>query len=276
MTGAAPQAAEGQTLLTGAVRDHQVQAGETLYAIAARIGVDVATIAADNGLRADGRLAIGQRLRLDARHIVPAGVAPDTIVINLPQRHAFVSDGGEIRALPVAVGKRSWPTPAGAMTIVEKETNPTWDVPASIREEARRGGRELPLRVPPGPDNPLGAFWMRLSEGSVGLHGTNAPSSIYKAVTHGCIRFHPDDIAWLYPRVPVGTKVVLVYQPILLTPFDGGIWLEAHPDIYGRLRDPRAEVRRLAEAAGLTSQLDWTAVERVLAARHGVARPVGQ
>jgi L,D-transpeptidase ErfK/SrfK len=274
--GAAPLAGDAPSAVTGALLDYSVKAGDTLYAVAARSGVDVATIAADNELRVDAPLSVGQRLRLGARHIVPQGVAGDTLVVNVPQRHAFVWDGEAIRALPVAVGRRSWPTPAGVMTIVDKEANPTWDVPASIREEARRAGKELPDRVPPGPANPLGAFWLRLSGGGVGLHGTNAPSSIYKAVTHGCVRLHPDDISWLFPRVAVGTKVLVVYQPILLAEAGGEIWLEVHPDVYGRGRDPRAEVQRLADMAGLTSGLDWQAVGAVLAAQHGVARAVGR
>jgi L,D-transpeptidase ErfK/SrfK len=275
-TGAKALASSAPAVVTGALLDYTVKAGDTLYAVAARSGVDIATIAADSELRVDARLSPGQRIRLDARHVVPSGVAADTLVVNVPQRHAFVRDGEAIRALPVAVGQRSWPTPRGAMTIVDKETDPTWDVPASIREEARRAGKELPERVPPGPNNPLGAFWLRLSGGGVGLHGTNAPSSIYKAVTHGCVRLHPDDVAWLYPRVDVGTKVLLIYQPILLAEARGDIWLEVHPDVYGRGRDRRAEVQRLAEIAGLASSLDWDVVAATLAAQHGVARAVGR
>jgi hypothetical protein len=68
----------------------------------------------------------------------------------------------------------------------------------------------------------------------------------------------------------------LIYQPILLAEARGDIWLEVHPDVYGRGRDRRAEVQRLAEIAGLASSLDWDAVAATLAAQHGVARAVGR
>ena len=135
-------------------------------------------------------------------------------------------------AIPVAVGRPQWATPRGSFTIVLREENPTWDVPRSILDEARRRGRSHPARVPPGPDNPLGAFWLGLSQGSIGLHGTNAPSSIYSFASHGCVRLHPDDIAWLFPRVAVGDRVELIYEPVLLAAVGAQVFLEVHRDAY--------------------------------------------
>jgi L,D-transpeptidase ErfK/SrfK len=259
--------------LTGAVATYAVRRGDTLQALAARAGIDVATLAAENALNHGRGLAPGQHLTIDNRHIVATGSSEAAIVVNLPQRMLFVFERTVV-GLPVAVGRRTWPTPLGEFQVATRETNPTWDVPASIRAEARRLGRTLPASVPPGPANPLGGFWIGLTAGAVGIHGTNVPSSIYGAVTHGCVRLHPDDIAWLFPRVNVGMTVRTVYEPVLLADIGGRVFLEVHPDVYRREPISLASVRALAADRGLTARIEWTAAARVAARRDGVARDV--
>ena len=55
-----------------------------------------------------------------------------------------------------------------------------------------------------GPDNPLGLFAMRLAihPGDYLIHGTNNPLAVGMAVTHGCIRMYPEDVAAIFPTVP--------------------------------------------------------------------------
>jgi L,D-transpeptidase ErfK/SrfK len=261
--------------VTGGVATYVVAEGDSLARLAAKFGVDAATIGADNNLAPTARLVPGQLLRIDNRHIVPAA-ARETLTVNVPQRTLFYEADGAVVAMPVAVGQASWQTPTQPFTIVRKETNPTWDVPASIREEARRAGRYLPQSVPPGPANPLGKYWLGLSIPGVGIHGTNAPASIYRVTTHGCIRLGPDDVAWLFPRVAVGTAGAVIYEPILLAVGDGDIFLEVHADVYRRLETPpRDIVRALARTAGVSDLVDWKRAEAVIDARHGIARPVG-
>jgi L,D-transpeptidase ErfK/SrfK len=274
-TAVASSAAAGPAAdaLTGAVAPHVVRRGDTLQALAARAGIDVATVVAENGLTNGRALIPGQQLVLDNRHIVPANRAAAPIVVNLPQRMLFLFDH-TVAGLPVAVGRRTWPTPLGEFQVATRETDPTWDVPESIRAEARRLGRNLPASVPPGPANPLGRFWIGLTGGAVGIHGTNAPSSIYGAVTHGCMRLHPDDIAWLFARAKVGMTVRTVYEPLLLADIGGRVFLEVHPDVYRRAPLSLAAVRDMAAARGLTARIDWAAAARVVALRHGVARDV--
>jgi L,D-transpeptidase ErfK/SrfK len=266
-------AASGADVLAGGVATHMVVHGDTLYAIAARLGVDVETLAADNGLDRRQPLTIGQRLTVDNRHIVATNATGANLVVNLPQRMLFFFDGN-IAGIPVAVGRRTWPTPMSEFRVAVRETDPTWDVPASIREEARRLGRSLPASVPPGPNNPLGRFWIGLTGGAIGLHGTNAPSSIYGAVTHGCMRLHPDDIAWLFPRVQIGMTVQTVYEPILLADIGGQIFLEVHPDVYRRVPISLNAVRALAASRGLAARIDWAIAARVVSLHHGIAREI--
>ena len=271
-----PLRAAGVGRLTGGVSTVVTAPGDTLSSISARAGVDARTLAMDNGLKPNGTLAVGIPLRVDNRHIVPADVSSDVIIVNVPQRLLFYEWDGAVSALPVAVGQVDWRTPRGPFTVLTKETNPSWEVPASIREEARKAGRSLPAVVAPGPNNPLGKYWLGLSIPGVGIHGTNAPSSIYRAATHGCIRLGPESIAWLFDRVVVGTPGRVIYEPILLSVVGGEIFLEVHRDIYRQQpAAPLNQVRALAEAAGITADIAWDAVEAAIESRRGIASRVG-
>jgi len=156
-----------------------------------------------------------------------------------------------------------------------KESDPTWDVPASILEESVRNGRVQPARVPPGPGNPLGAFWIGLSLPGIGIHGTVAPSSIFGAATHGCIRMHHAALARLFASVHVGTHGRTIYEPVLMGTQDSDVYLEVHPDIYrSGAGAPRDVARALAQAAGLSDRIDWRAADAVAEVRDGVAREI--
>jgi L,D-transpeptidase ErfK/SrfK len=262
--------------LVGGAWTHAVESGESWRSVASRFGVDPQVIADRNALNVDEPLRIGQVLRIDNRHIVPEASAPKWIVVNVPQRMLFFADeAGRVTGLPIAAGRSTWHTPTGPFTILTKVRDPSWQVPASIQEEARRLGRPLPAVVPAGPDNPLGRFWLGLSIPNVGIHGTNAPSSIYRLATHGCMRLHPDDIEWLFDRVDVGWPGEIIYEPVLLAAIDDDVFIEAHPDGYRREEgDVRQQLRERAAALGLTDRIDWTVADRELRRRSGIARRV--
>ena len=263
-------------VLVGAVTVYAVRPGDTVSRVGAIHGAGVSALARDNGLATDAKLAVGQLLRVDNRHIAPASLDGGTLIINVPQRMLFYdADDDGLVGYPVAVGRSGWQTPTREFVVVMKEREPTWDVPASILEESRRQGRVQPARVPPGPNNPLGAFWIGLSLPGIGIHGTNAPSSIFRAATHGCIRMTPEDIARLFPRISIGTPGRTIYEPVLVAVQDGAVYLEVHPDIYRRDARPARDVARaLAKTAGLSDWIDWSAADVVAAAREGIARDV--
>ena len=263
------------THTTGGPFLYEVVPGDSLVSLGARYGVETREITVANGLKPNASIAPGLTVRLDNRHIVPVFEDEVVLVINVPQRMLFLSDSAPLTGFPVGLGRRDWPTPLGEFSVVAKEENPTWDVPASIQAEMRREGRPVLQKVPPGPTNPLGAFWLGLSLGSVGVHGTNAPLSIFRHVTHGCVRLHPDDIAHLYPRVPLGARGSVVYEPVLLANTSDGIFLEAHPDVYRRMTaDALSLVRESATTAGISGEIDWAEAAKLLQARRGIATRV--
>ncbi len=261
---------------TGGPFRYVVERGDTIAMLSSRLGVDRTVIARENGLATNATLVAGQVLTLDNRHIVPA--ARDVaIIVNVPQRMMFyLDDETAPHGYPIAVGRRDWPTPRGPFEVVAREEDPTWDVPRSIQEEMRQSGQQVVTQVPPGPTNPLGRFWFGLSLPGIGIHGTSAPASIYRPVTHGCIRLHPDDAQELFLRLPIGASGRIVYEPVLIAIVDGTVFLEAHPDVY-RLSsgDRLPAIGRALEGMGLAGAIDWSAARDVLKRRDGIARAIG-
>jgi lipoprotein-anchoring transpeptidase ErfK/SrfK len=104
----------------------------------------------------------------------------------------------------IAVGMAGLETPAGTYRIQDKQVDPAWHVPNSAWAGSLAG------QVIPGgaPDNPLKARWLGIANG-VGIHGTAEDWSIGTRASHGCIRMHVSDVIDLYPRVPVGTTVLI-------------------------------------------------------------------
>src|SRR5689334_465236 len=104
----------------------------------------------------------------------------------------------------IAVGMAGLETPAGTYHIQDKQVDPAWHVPNSAWAGSLAG------QVIPGgaPTNPLKARWMGIANG-VGIHGTAEDWSIGTRASHGCIRMHVSDVIDLYPRVPVGTTVLI-------------------------------------------------------------------
>lgn len=267
---AGAQSVDGAAALVGGRSVYDVKAGDTVGSIAARFGVARATLIEMNQLTSPHTLVAGQLLLVDNSHIAVANPQVN-LTINIAQRLLVVVEGERARAYPITVGRRSWPTPVGAFTIMTKETDPVWDVPVSIQREMAQQGKPVITRMEASPVNPLGRHWMGLSLPGLGIHGTNAPSSIYAFASHGCVRMHPDDVADLFERVAVGMTGVLVYQPVVVAAIDGRVWVEAHPDEYRRTKDAVGVVRTVVEREGLGSQIDWVLVDEVLRQRRGRA-----
>jgi L,D-transpeptidase ErfK/SrfK len=274
LCGSGRQLASGCGTIVGDRWIHVVSIGESWTSIGARAGVDAEVLARRNGRTVRTPLKPGDVLGIDNRHIAPV-YEEDGLLVNLPQRMLFHYVQGALRAsYPIAVGKPDWPTPLGPFTIASMEAEPTWDVPVSIQEELRRAGKPVVKHVPPGPENPLGRYWMGLSLGSVGLHGTTAPSSIYHFATHGCIRLHPDDVEDLFQYVAVGERGRIVYEPVLVA-FDGtDVFLEVHRDPYRRAPNPLLRAAELLDQSGLSELVEPTDVVRVVREVEGLAVPV--
>jgi L,D-transpeptidase ErfK/SrfK len=229
----------------------------------------------------------GKMLVVPGRHILPPG-PHEGIVVNLPEHRLYYypkpKRGGPIQVItyPVSIGKMDWRTPLGITHVIQKEKNPIWFPPESVRKEHAEAGDPLPPRVGPGPDNPLGAYAMRLAagNGTYLIHGTNNPIAVGLAVTHGCIRMYPDDVAQLFPLIPVGTPVRLINEPVKVAWVDGELLLEAHPpvDAQGQSFEPNIDqFSDLLKAAvgDTTVAINWDYAREVLQKADGVIATVG-
>jgi hypothetical protein len=122
------------------------------------------------------------------------------LVVSLQDRRLALLENGQVkRVYVVAVGKKSTPSPTGTFTIVSRVNNPTYS----------HGGKV----VVPGPRNPVGTRWMGLSLKGYGIHGTNAPKSIGKAASHGCVRMSKRDLEELFDLVRTGDEVKIISVP---------------------------------------------------------------
>ena len=128
-----------------------------------------------------------------------AGSTSRRVVVSLADHKlALVEDGRMVKVYPVAVGKSNTPSPTGTFEIVARVVDPIWYGPHTV--------------LAPGPANPLGTRWMGLSYKGFGIHGTNAPQSVGKSASHGCIRMRKHDIEELFDLVRVGDPVEMVNE----------------------------------------------------------------
>jgi L,D-transpeptidase ErfK/SrfK len=228
-----------------------------------------------------------KHLTLPGRRILPPGPR-EGIVVNLPEHRLYyypkprAGEAAVVITYPVSIGKMDWRTPLGETRIVSKVRNPPWYPPESVRKEHADRGDPLPKVVPPGPDNPLGNFAMRLGVGSGSylIHGTNNPVAVGMAVTHGCIRMYPEDVAALFPLVPVGTKVRLVNEPVKVAWVAGQLLIEVHPpvDAEGQVVEPDLQVLEplLDQVLGSdTAAIHWDLARETLGAATGMPTLVG-
>lgn len=215
------------------------------------------------------------------------------IVINIAEYRVYVyfRDGGRdyVATLPASIGRMDWETPLGLTRIVAKAARPAWYPPQSVRDEWAAEGRELPRVVPPGPDNPLGEYALRLGLPGYLIHGTNRPAGVGMRVTHGCVRLFPEDIRWLYPRARVDMPVRIVNQPIKFGWQGDELFLEVHPELTNGAEavDAAAAEPVVASMTSVTeayiratadtqAEVDWDLVSRTFAKQTGIPVRVGK
>ena len=263
------------TLIVGSETDYTVAGGDSLWSITGHFTMNRRLFDALNPLPDPDQLRPGMRLRISDRHIVPRHPA-NGIVIDLAARSLYWFERGTVKGrFPVGIGRSDWATPPGRYRIVGRREDPVWHVPPSIQQEMRAHGEPVTAVVPAGPDNPLGKYWIQLSAPGYGLHGTNAPASIGKYTSHGCLRLLPEHIARLYREAPDGTPVEVVYEPVRLARDAGGrIYVEVYRDVYRVRPAPPKDLRALVTAAGLTDAVDWARVDEAQQRAWGTPQDV--
>jgi lipoprotein-anchoring transpeptidase ErfK/SrfK len=134
--------------------------------------------------------------------------APGTIIVDTPHTYLYyVLGGGKAIRYGIGVGRDGF-TWSGVKSIERKAEWPDWYPPPEML--ARQP--YLPRMTAGGPGNPLGARALYIGGTQYRIHGTNAPSTIGRHVSSGCIRLTNEDVSDLYSRVQIGAKVVVLPQ----------------------------------------------------------------
>lgn len=175
----------------------------------------------------------GTAVLLPTQYILP-DVPREGIVLNMASKRLFyfpAAAEGKLQTVltyPIGIGRVGWETPLGSSAVIAKARDPSWYVPASVRRENRELGYPDPSVVPPGPDNPLGKFVLKLDLPGYLIHGTNQPYGVGMRVSHGCVRLYPENIELLYELVGLGEPVMLINEPYLAGQRDGEFYFEGH------------------------------------------------
>ena len=131
--------------------------------------------------------------------------APGTIIVVTAERHLYLVQGnGRAIRYGIGVGREGFQW-QGLVNITRKAEWPDWTPPPEMIQRQPY----LPRFMAGGPGNPMGARALYLGSTVYRIHGTNAPETIGHAVSSGCFRLVNEQIEDLYPRVPVGTKVIV-------------------------------------------------------------------
>jgi len=269
-----------QTLGAGpAPSTYRVSGDETLLDVAERFHLGFVELRAANPNVDPWLPPAGTKLHIPRTHLPPqvAGKG-ERIVINLAEMRLYYygADGKPQRSYAIGIGRDGLTTPLGLTTIARKVKDPSWKPTSRMRRE----DPELPAVVPPGPDNPMGSYALYLALKPYAIHGTNKQLAVGRRVSSGCIRMYKKDIAELYRLVNVGTKVLIIDQPIKVGWVRDDLYMEAHPTqkqsdqlTFGKpFHAPMTEAiaAQVRAAAGpQRSRVDWALVRRTATERRG-------
>jgi L,D-transpeptidase ErfK/SrfK len=290
----------------GAISTVTARGEDTLLDIARRHGLGYEDI-----VRANPGVNVwvpgnGTEIILPTRFVLPRGPR-EGVVLNLAEYRLYyypkVRDGetAYVMTYPISIGRMDWETPLGKTSVVSKVRNPSWYVPQSVLDEHAADGRPLSRIVPPGPDNPLGEYAMRLGLPGYLIHGTNRPAGVGMRVTHGCVRMFPEDIEYLFGKIDVSTAVRIINEPVKMGWEGNQLVIEVHPvlavvlpeitempeteiadDVPGavvaEVKDPLTHVTEqfIAATGERAAQLDWHLVEQIVYRSDGIPTRVGQ
>jgi lipoprotein-anchoring transpeptidase ErfK/SrfK len=124
---------------------------------------------------------------------------------------AFDPSGALIAFFPATVGSEEKPTPGGTLKVVSADANPNYRYNPDYKFKGVKSKEAFTVK--PGPNNPVGSYWIGLSAEGYGIHGTPNPSKVSKAESHGCVRLTNWDANLLGRNIKKGTPVVFVDEP---------------------------------------------------------------
>lgn len=273
------QAAQSYALdYVGKMEFYRAKYEDTLVHLARKHGLGFVEMRAANPTLDPWIPGAGARIILPTQSILPD--APrEGIVLNLAEMklYYFQTPGQPPLVYAISPGREGLNTPVGSTTIVSKKVGPTWRPTARMRKE----DPTLQEFYPPGPENPLGTHALYLGWPEMRIHGTNKPYAIGRRASSGCIRMYPESIKDIFARVPVGTKVTSVDQPVKVGWIENKMYVEVSPTQEQSLRIEQSgelksyeitteDMKRITRKAGpLADNIDWEAVRKAVREHKG-------
>ena len=248
--------------VVGAMTTIQARADDTLIEIARRHGLGYQDIVRANPDVDTWLPGEGTEVVLPTRYVLPPGQRRG-LILNLPEYRLYYfpepspGEAAVVMTYPISIGRMDRETPLGRTSVISKVRNPAWYPPASVRAEHAADGDPLPRIVPPGPDNPLGKYAMRLGLPGYLIHGTNRPAGVGMRVTHGCIRLFPEDIGFLFGQVGLNTTVRIINEPVKIGWNGDELVIEVHQAL--EITSPATESADASES-GMAASEDSEAV----------------
>ena len=121
---------------------------------------------------------------------------------------AFDPSGALIAVFPATVGSEEKPSPSGNLKVISVDANPNYRYNPDYKFKGVKSKKAFTIK--PGPNNPVGSYWIGLSSEGYGIHGTPNPSKVSKSESHGCVRLTNWDVGLLGSNIKKGTPVVFV------------------------------------------------------------------
>ncbi len=247
----------------------KVKKGDTMLDIARRAGLGWNSIEGAYPKLDAWVPPVGLKLSLPTTWVLPPSQHYQ-LVINIPELRIYFFEKGtsHVQTYPIGIGDEGWESPLGTFSITERRVNPTWYIPASLQEKYGM------TSMPPGPENPLGEYMLKFSAGAYGVHGTAMPWGVGRLVSHGCIRCYPEHIKLLFPQIPIGTKLEIIYEPLKFGQRNGRIFVEAHPDVYQKIPNYLQYAEQKLANSSLADRIDRRRFTMAVHLRSGVPTDV--
>ncbi len=273
------QMPDGNNSILGQLQQSRVSWGDNFYKIGRRFDIGYDAMAAANSQYNPQEIPLFFHVQVPSEFMLPPGPR-DGIVVNVAEKRLFYYNvaSNQVMTFPVGIGKQGWGTPLGVLKVIEKIVNPTWYAPKDILQAlANQGYTNVPSQIPEGPQDPLGAFALRLSNPDYLIHGTNDPASIGTQASSGCIRLFPEDIAQLFAEVPQGTDVRIIDDPYEIGWNNTSLYLVVFQPLSG---DPaldldQIDAQLLYETQGMNVNINWRKVGYTVLTQDGIPTKIG-
>jgi L,D-transpeptidase ErfK/SrfK len=268
----------------GQVQTAVTKPGDTLAQVARDYDMGYVEMEEANpGIEDADHLKPGTVLVVPSQFVLPQ--APrDGLVVNLAEMrlYYYIKGTNQVVTHPMGIGREGEDTPVGVLKIIEHIPNPTWRATEYMRKLRAKEGVILPESVPPGPENPLGKFAMRLSRPTFLIHGTNDPlGGIGRRSSSGCMRLYPEDIQTLFHQVKNGTSVYIINQPYKAgLSAQGELYLESHLSLQDKENPAVEDAQQIHQVVQLAIQgkpinVDWDKVNEISGETQGLPQVVG-